>query len=87
VSEVFAQKSPPLFQLEDILNEKLPRFYYREELTKSAPLSYNKDYFLWKKIIKTKIVKGEKLCLVKYLHYSDKAFKSTAFNLDLKLRQ
>jgi len=72
VSQVFAQKVPPMFQLVDLANDKVPGYFYREELTKSAPFTPDTDYFFVEKIVKTKFVKGEKHCLIKYLNYPNK---------------
>ena len=72
IDEVFAQKEPPIFKLRDIVNDPVPGYFYRAELTKSEPLNYNKDYFFIEKILKTKVVKGKKVHLVKYLFYPNK---------------
>jgi len=72
ISEVFAQKSPVLFTLIDLLGEKVPGYFYAKELTKSKDLNYETDYFFVEKILKRKTVKKEKYCLVKYLFYSNK---------------
>lgn len=69
---MFAQKSPPLFKLLDILNDPVPGYFYKEELTKSEPLDFNKNYFMVEKILKTKFVKGVKYSLVRYLFYGSK---------------
>lgn len=72
IVEVFAQKYPPMFKLVDLKNDEVSGYFYQEELTKSAPFDVNKDYFFIEKVLKTKIVKGEKFLLVKYLFYPDK---------------
>lgn len=72
ISEVFAQKTPVLYQLLDIANDKVPGYFYKEELTKSEPLDFKKNYFMVEKILKTKYVKGVKYSLVKYLFYPNK---------------
>lgn len=69
-----------MFQLKDILNDKVPGYFYREELTKSEPLSFEKNYFFVEKILKTKYVKKEKWCLVKYLFYGNKVKYNLIFS-------
>lgn len=61
-----------MFQLVDLANDKVNGYFYREELTKCKSFDANTDYFFVEKILKTKIVKGEKHCLVKYLFYGNK---------------
>ena len=74
---MFAQKSPPLFELTDLADDVVPGYFYKEELTKSEPLNLEKDYFFVEKILKTKVVKGTKYSLVKYLFYPDKVMHWT----------
>jgi len=83
VDQVLAQKVPPIFKLVNILNEPVPGYFYREELTKSEPLDYSKDYFMVEKIVKTKYVKGTKYCLLKYLFYPSR-FNEWVKDSDIK---
>ena len=69
---MLAQKQPPLYKLVDIANDPVPGFFYNEELTKSAPLDFGKNYFMVEKVLKTKFIKGVKYSLVKYLFYGNK---------------
>ena len=68
-----------MFQLLDLANDKVPGYFYKEELTKSKPFNSETDYFTVEKILKTKLVKGEKLCYVKYLFYGSKVNTRKAF--------
>jgi len=72
ISSVRSNVLPPLYKLKDLLKDDVPGFFYKEELIKSKPLDYNTNYFFVEKILKWKKVKGEKLCLVKYLFYGKK---------------
>lgn len=72
MDKVFAQKNPPLFKLKDLANDNVDGLFKTEELTKSAPLQLDHDYFFVEKVLKTKYVKGKKFCLVKYLFYPEK---------------
>jgi len=60
---------PPLYELVDLMNDKVPGFFYKEQLTLAKKPDYQKDYFLVEKILKQKTVKGEKFYFVKYLYY------------------
>jgi len=71
VTKVFAEKDPPLFQISDLLNDIQPGYFYAHDLTKTVP-DFKKDYFFIEKILKTKFVKKEKYCLVKYLFMPNK---------------
>ena len=53
------------------MNDPIPGFYYKQDLTK-APKPSDDDYFLVEKTLKTKIVKKEKFYLIKVI--SDLAF-------------
>ena len=61
----------PLYKLKDLMNDPIPGFYYKQDLTK-APKPSDDDYFLVEKTLKTKIVKKEKFYLIKVI--SDLAF-------------
>jgi hypothetical protein len=52
------------------MKEKLPNFFYREQLTKTS--KPDNDFFLVEKIIAEKKVKGVKHLYVKFLYYPDK---------------
>jgi hypothetical protein len=71
VSEVRSEKSPPIFKLNDLLNDPVSGFYYREQLTKS-PAPKSSDYFFVEKILSQKKINGKKHFLVKYLYYPNK---------------
>lgn len=72
INEVRAQETPPLYKLVDLLKDSVKGFYYKEELIKAPNPNYNNDFFEVEKILKTKIIKGEKFVLVKYLYYPSK---------------
>jgi hypothetical protein len=57
-----------LYQLEDLLNEKIKGKFYEEELQKTEL----KDYAIVEKVLQTKTVKVVKKYFVKYRGYSDK---------------
>lgn len=55
----------------DLMNDKVPGHYYREQLTKSLPPDQH-EYFLIEKVLGQKKIKGKQHVLVKYLYYPDK---------------
>ena len=62
---------PVIFFLKDLMGEKLPGSFYKEELTLTEKPSKN-EFFTVEKILKTKKVKNKKYFLVKYLFYPNK---------------
>jgi len=71
ITKVFAEKLPPMFEISDLLNEVQPGYCYSHDLTKTVP-NFDTDYFFVEKILKTKQVRKEKYCLVKYLFMPNK---------------
>lgn len=67
-----ASKTPTLFSLVDLMNDKLDGFYYSKQLTKAPKPNYTKDYFFVEEIIREKIVKNKKYFEVKFLYYPSK---------------
>jgi hypothetical protein len=65
-----SSKVPVLYSVEDLMQEKLPNFFYAEQLTKTE--KPDNKFFLIEKILKEKVVKGKKLFYVKFLYYPDK---------------
>ena len=63
---------PPLFNLIDLMKDKVPGHYYFEQLTKAPAPDYQSDFFLVEKILGEKTVRGEKYYLVKFLYYPTK---------------
>ena len=57
-----------MYQLEDLLKEKLEGKFYEPELQKTNL----KDYAKIEKVLKTKTVNGKKLYFVKYDGYDNK---------------
>lgn len=68
---MLSEINPVLFTLVDLLNDKVPGHFYREQLTKSAPPSEH-EYFLIEKVLGRKKIKGKEHLLVKYLYYPNK---------------
>ena len=46
-----ANERPVLYILKDLLEDKVPGYYYKEELIKSEPLNKDKDYFFVEKVL------------------------------------
>jgi len=68
---VYSNLKPALYQLKDLLNDTIPGLYYASQLTKtSAPK--DTDFKLVEKVLKTKVINGEKFYFVKFLFYGDK---------------
>ena len=72
ISQVDASIIPPLYSLIDLMKDKVPGHFYREQLTLAPMPEYQKDFFLVEKILGQKIVKGKKFFLVKFLYYPSK---------------
>ncbi len=71
IIRVDAGKSPTLYKLADILDGKVPGYYYKEQLVRTeAPKPEN--FFRIQDILKTEWRGNIKYHLVKYLHYPDK---------------
>lgn len=60
--------NPPLFSLIDLMKDEVDGWYYKEQL-KLAPDPTDGDYWQIEKVLKTKVVNGEKLSFVKFLFY------------------
>ena len=63
---------PPLFSLIDLMKDKVPGHYYFEQLTKAPTPDYKNDFFLVEKLLGSKVVRGKKYYLVKFLYYPSK---------------
>jgi hypothetical protein len=72
ISQVDASIHPPLFSLIDLMKDKVPGHFYREQLTQAPEPNYKKDFFFVEKVLSEKIVKGQKYYLVKFLYYPNK---------------
>lgn len=66
-----AEVSPPMFKLQDLMNDAVPGQFYQEQLTKSPPPKAS-DYFFVEKVLGQKKIKGVLHYLVKYLYYPNK---------------
>lgn len=62
---------PPLYELRDLLDDKVPGRYYKEQLH-IAPNPNDKDYWQVEKVLKTRKRKGLTENLVKFLYYPGK---------------
>lgn len=71
VSQVLSEIKPVMFKLVDLLNDKVPGTFYREQLTKTESPEKH-EYFLVEKILDRKKIKGKQHVLVKYLYYPNK---------------
>jgi len=72
VSSVDASIFPPLYSLIDLMKDKVPGHFYRQQLTQAPAPNYKKDFFSVEKILSEKTIKGQKYFLVKYLYYPSK---------------
>jgi hypothetical protein len=70
ISEVNSTKTPVLYSVVDLMKEKLPNFFYSEQLTKTR--KPDKDFFLVEKVIGKKKMKGISYLHVKFLYYPEK---------------
>jgi hypothetical protein len=61
-----------LYTLIDLMKDKVPGHFYRQQLTKAPTPNYKKDFFFVEKILSEKTMKGQKYYLVKYLYYPSK---------------
>ena len=82
MDKVLGEIKEPLYKLKDLMNDRIPGFYYKQDLTKASKPS-DEDYFLIEKTLKTKIVKKEKFYLVKVL--SDLAFPNLMYKFYLPI--
>ena len=71
VFEIRAELEPVMFILVDLMKDRVPGQFYREQLTK-APAPKTSDYFFVEKVLGEKKIKGVLHYLVKYLYYPDK---------------
>jgi hypothetical protein len=69
---VDASVSPPLYSLIDLMKDKVPGHFYRQQLTRAPKPDYKKDFFFVEKILSEKTLKGQKYFLVKFLYYPSK---------------
>lgn len=63
--------NPPMYQLSDLLDDKIPGNYYQEQL-KLSPNPTEKDYWTVEKVLRTRKQKGKVEYLVKFLYYPGK---------------
>jgi len=63
--------NPKLYTLIDLMNDKVPGYYYAEQLTKTEEPK-DSDFRLVEKILKTKTINGVKYFFVKFLFYPPK---------------
>ncbi len=61
-----------MYTLIDLMKDKVPGHFYRQQLTKAPTPNYKKDFFFVEKILSEKTMKGQKYYLVKYLYYPSK---------------
>lgn len=54
------------------MHDRLPGFYYREQLTKAPDVNYKTQFFEVEKILKTKKIKNKTFYYVKYMWYPKK---------------
>ena len=67
--------TPPMFQLRDLMNDKVKGRYYAQNLV-VAPIPKDDFFFEVEEILKTKTIKRVKYCFVKYLFYPKKVLKN-----------
>ena len=59
-----------LYSVADLMDEKLPNLFYREQLHKTEKPDNN--FFLVESVLKEKKIKGKKYFFVKFLYYPAK---------------
>ncbi len=64
--------NPPIYTIVDLLQDKVPGHFYKEELVKAPNVNYNKHFFEVEEILKTKTVNFKKFFYVKYMFYPKK---------------
>ena len=60
-----------LYTVVDLMDEKLPNLFYREQLTKTEKPDQN-NFFFVENILKEKKIRGQKYFFVKFLYYPEK---------------
>ena len=65
-------EKPPLYSLVDLMNDKVPGHFYKEELQKAPSVDYNKHFFEVEKVIKKKTIKKKLYLYVKFMYYPNK---------------
>jgi hypothetical protein len=80
---VDASVIPPLYSLIDLMSDKVPGHFYRQQLTKAPSPNYKKDFFFVEKVISEKTLRGQKYYLVKFLYYPSK-FNQYVLAKDMK---
>ncbi len=68
IVDIDERQEPVMYQLEDLLNEKIEGKFYEPELQKTNL----KDYAKVEKVLKTKTVNGKKKYYVKFDGYDSK---------------
>lgn len=68
IKDILGQVQPTLYKLVDLANDPVEGFYYGSQLTSASEPTPN-SYFFVEKILGHKIIRGEKLYLVKFLFY------------------
>lgn len=72
ISAIDTYEVPPLFSLVDLMKDKVPGHFYKEELVKAPSVEYKKDFFEIEKILKKKKVRSEIYYFVKFMFYPPK---------------
>ena len=81
ISFIDAGKYPILYSLVDLMDAPIQGRYYKEQLTKGRKPTKS-QFFRMEKILRTKKENGQKMHLVKYLHYPNK-FNRWVYESDL----
>jgi hypothetical protein len=92
VYKVDGSISPPLYYLQDLMKAKIDGTFYKEQLYKTTPPDFKKDFFEIEKVISVKKFQGKKFYLVKFLFYSAKfnqyiPEENMKFSEDLSINQ
>ena len=72
ISKIDALINPPLFSLQDLMKDKVPGHFYKEQLLKTEKPNFAQNFFEVEKVLKEKTIKGKKFYLVKFLYYPSK---------------
>lgn len=72
ISKTLPEIHPPLFELIDLMKDKVEGHFYKEQLVKCSAPDYQKDLFFVEKVLHKKKIKGKNYYLVKFLFYPNK---------------
>lgn len=72
ISKIDATINPPLFSLIDLMKDKVPGKFYKEQLLPTEKPDFKNNFFEIEKVLKEKTTRGKKFYLVKFMYYPSK---------------